>query len=174
MEGAVICMHCLIVFTDYDGPSISNGSPSPQINGSSTTQSIRSTRSDLSSQGNSTQVGVGTDARCCDWRSTWKDVSLILSDFHDPSISGLAGGRRGWPAVGPLRRDGPESKRHSSRGKDKGACQRKEEGAADGLDEEIRTLQQFLRHPPPQRTHQRPKDRAVCNNLRGGGRTSLF
>ncbi|XP_035036627.1 Na(+)/H(+) exchange regulatory cofactor NHE-RF2 isoform X2 [Hippoglossus stenolepis] len=41
---------------DYDGPSISNGSPSPQINGSSTTQSIRSTRSDLSSQGNSTQL----------------------------------------------------------------------------------------------------------------------
>lgn len=41
---------------DYDGPSISNGSPSPQINGSSTTQSIRSTHSDLSSQGNSTQL----------------------------------------------------------------------------------------------------------------------
>ncbi|XP_045888675.1 Na(+)/H(+) exchange regulatory cofactor NHE-RF2-like, partial [Micropterus dolomieu] len=41
---------------DYDGPSISNGSPNPQINGSSTTQSIRSTHSDLSSQGNSTQL----------------------------------------------------------------------------------------------------------------------
>ncbi|XP_008288454.1 Na(+)/H(+) exchange regulatory cofactor NHE-RF2 [Stegastes partitus] len=41
---------------DYDGPSISNGSPSPHINGSSTTQSIRSTHSDLSSQGNSTQL----------------------------------------------------------------------------------------------------------------------
>ncbi|XP_040919044.1 Na(+)/H(+) exchange regulatory cofactor NHE-RF2 [Toxotes jaculatrix] len=41
---------------DYDGPSISNGSPTPQINGSSTTQSIRSTHSDLSSQGNSTQL----------------------------------------------------------------------------------------------------------------------
>ncbi|XP_027897807.1 Na(+)/H(+) exchange regulatory cofactor NHE-RF2 [Xiphophorus couchianus] len=41
---------------DYDGPSISNGSPSPQVNGSSTTQSFRSTRSDLSSQGNSTQL----------------------------------------------------------------------------------------------------------------------
>ncbi|MED6245379.1 hypothetical protein ATANTOWER_002380, partial [Ataeniobius toweri] len=49
---------------DYDGPSISNGSPSPQINGSSTTQSIRSTRSDLSSQGNSTQVGGETHTRC--------------------------------------------------------------------------------------------------------------
>ncbi|KAK2833576.1 hypothetical protein Q5P01_017465 [Channa striata] len=35
---------------DYDGPSISNGSPSPHINGSSTTQSIRSTRSDNSTQ----------------------------------------------------------------------------------------------------------------------------
>lgn len=43
---------------DYDGPSISNGSPSPQINGSSTTQSFRSTRSDLSSQGNSTQLAA--------------------------------------------------------------------------------------------------------------------
>ncbi|XP_017277262.1 Na(+)/H(+) exchange regulatory cofactor NHE-RF2 [Kryptolebias marmoratus] len=41
---------------DYDGPPISNGSPSPQVNGSSTTQSIRSTHSDLSSQGNSTQL----------------------------------------------------------------------------------------------------------------------
>ncbi|XP_060883069.1 Na(+)/H(+) exchange regulatory cofactor NHE-RF2 isoform X1 [Labrus mixtus] len=41
---------------DYDGPSISNGSPNPQMNGSSTTQSMRSTRSDLSSQGNSTQL----------------------------------------------------------------------------------------------------------------------
>uniref|UniRef100_A0A3Q3E6W3 NHERF family PDZ scaffold protein 2 n=1 Tax=Labrus bergylta TaxID=56723 RepID=A0A3Q3E6W3_9LABR len=42
---------------NYDGPSISNGSPNPQMNGSSTTQSMRSTRSDLSSQGNSTQEG---------------------------------------------------------------------------------------------------------------------
>uniref|UniRef100_A0A3P9IXF5 Na(+)/H(+) exchange regulatory cofactor NHE-RF n=1 Tax=Oryzias latipes TaxID=8090 RepID=A0A3P9IXF5_ORYLA len=41
---------------DYDGPSIPNGPSNAQINGSSTTQSIRSTRSDLSSQGNSTQL----------------------------------------------------------------------------------------------------------------------
>lgn len=41
---------------DYDGPSMSNGSRNTQINGSSTTQSIRSTHSDLSSQGNSTQL----------------------------------------------------------------------------------------------------------------------
>ncbi|XP_067088989.1 Na(+)/H(+) exchange regulatory cofactor NHE-RF2 [Osmerus mordax] len=42
---------------DYSGPSITNGSsPSPQINGSSSTQSIKSTHSDLSSQGNSTQL----------------------------------------------------------------------------------------------------------------------
>uniref|UniRef100_A0A3P9L1Q7 Na(+)/H(+) exchange regulatory cofactor NHE-RF n=1 Tax=Oryzias latipes TaxID=8090 RepID=A0A3P9L1Q7_ORYLA len=34
----------------YDGPSIPNGPSNTQINGSSTTQSIRSTRSDLSSQ----------------------------------------------------------------------------------------------------------------------------
>uniref|UniRef100_A0A3Q3FIY3 NHERF family PDZ scaffold protein 2 n=2 Tax=Labrus bergylta TaxID=56723 RepID=A0A3Q3FIY3_9LABR len=35
--------------------------PQPQMNGSSTTQSMRSTRSDLSSQGNSTQVGGDRD-----------------------------------------------------------------------------------------------------------------
>lgn len=75
---------CLFVFTDYDGPSISNGSPNPQINGSSTTQSIRSTHSDLSSQGNSTQVGVGTHAWCCVWCFTWKSVpSCLLSVFYN-------------------------------------------------------------------------------------------
>lgn len=41
---------------DYSGPSITNGSSSPQINGSSSTQSIKSTHSDLSSQDNSTQL----------------------------------------------------------------------------------------------------------------------
>ncbi|XP_041830768.1 Na(+)/H(+) exchange regulatory cofactor NHE-RF2 [Melanotaenia boesemani] len=51
---------------DYDGPSISNGSPSPQINGSSTTQSIRSTRSDISSQGNSTQLADDEGGRLLD------------------------------------------------------------------------------------------------------------
>lgn len=48
---------------DYDGPSISNGSRNLQINGSSTTQSIRSTNSDLSSQGNSTQLADDDDSR---------------------------------------------------------------------------------------------------------------
>ncbi|XP_070704629.1 Na(+)/H(+) exchange regulatory cofactor NHE-RF2 [Pempheris klunzingeri] len=51
---------------DYDGPSISNGSPNPQINGSSTTQSIRSTHSDLSSQGNSTQLADDEGSRLLD------------------------------------------------------------------------------------------------------------
>ncbi|XP_035510777.1 Na(+)/H(+) exchange regulatory cofactor NHE-RF2 [Morone saxatilis] len=51
---------------DYDGPSISNGSPNPQINGSSTTQSFRSTRSDLSSQGNSTQLADDEGGRLLD------------------------------------------------------------------------------------------------------------
>ncbi|XP_044036340.1 Na(+)/H(+) exchange regulatory cofactor NHE-RF2 isoform X2 [Siniperca chuatsi] len=51
---------------DYDGPSISNGSPNPQINGSSTTQSIRSTHSDLSSQGNSTQLADDEGGRLLD------------------------------------------------------------------------------------------------------------
>uniref|UniRef100_A0A3B4BER1 Na(+)/H(+) exchange regulatory cofactor NHE-RF n=1 Tax=Periophthalmus magnuspinnatus TaxID=409849 RepID=A0A3B4BER1_9GOBI len=41
---------------DYDGPPVCNGQPSPQINGGSSTQSIRSTQSDLSSHGNSTQL----------------------------------------------------------------------------------------------------------------------
>ncbi|XP_032394334.1 Na(+)/H(+) exchange regulatory cofactor NHE-RF2 [Etheostoma spectabile] len=51
---------------DYDGPSISNGSHNPQINGSSTTQSIRSTHSDLSSHGNSTQLADDEGGRLMD------------------------------------------------------------------------------------------------------------
>lgn len=51
---------------DYDGPSMSNGSPNPQLNGSSTTQSIRSTHSDLSSQGNSTQLADEEGSRLFD------------------------------------------------------------------------------------------------------------
>ncbi|XP_034750154.1 Na(+)/H(+) exchange regulatory cofactor NHE-RF2 [Etheostoma cragini] len=51
---------------DYDGPSISNGSHNPQINGSSTTQSIRSTHSDLSSRGNSTQLADDEGGRLMD------------------------------------------------------------------------------------------------------------
>ncbi|TDH02798.1 hypothetical protein EPR50_G00156440 [Perca flavescens] len=51
---------------DYDGPSISNGSHNPQINGSSTTQSIRSTHSDLSGQGNSTQLADDEGGRLMD------------------------------------------------------------------------------------------------------------
>ncbi|XP_071330015.1 Na(+)/H(+) exchange regulatory cofactor NHE-RF2 [Trachinotus anak] len=61
---------------DYDGPSISNGSPSPQINGSSTTQSIRSTRSDLSSQGNSTQLADDEGGRLLD---PFAEMGLALS-----------------------------------------------------------------------------------------------
>ncbi|XP_022070423.2 Na(+)/H(+) exchange regulatory cofactor NHE-RF2 [Acanthochromis polyacanthus] len=60
---------------DYDGPSISNGSPSPQINGSSTTQSIRSTRSDLSSQGNSTQLADDEGGRL----DPFAEMGLTLS-----------------------------------------------------------------------------------------------
>ncbi|KAM9391384.1 Na(+)/H(+) exchange regulatory cofactor NHE-RF2 [Pholidichthys leucotaenia] len=61
---------------DYDGPSISNGSPSPQINGSSTTQSIRSTHSDLSSQGNSTQLADDDGGRLSD---PFAEIGLSLS-----------------------------------------------------------------------------------------------
>ncbi|XP_041634275.1 Na(+)/H(+) exchange regulatory cofactor NHE-RF2 isoform X2 [Cheilinus undulatus] len=61
---------------DYDGPSMSNGSPNPQVNGSSTTQSIRSTRSDLSSQGNSTQLGDDDGSRLMD---PFAEIGLSLS-----------------------------------------------------------------------------------------------
>ncbi|XP_029914037.1 Na(+)/H(+) exchange regulatory cofactor NHE-RF2 [Myripristis murdjan] len=61
---------------DYDGPFISNGSPSPQINGSSTTQSIRSTHSDLSSQGNSTQLADDEGSRLLD---PFAEIGLRLS-----------------------------------------------------------------------------------------------
>ncbi|KAK9534955.1 hypothetical protein VZT92_007368 [Zoarces viviparus] len=59
---------------DYDGPSISNGSPNPQINGSSTTQSFRSTHSDLSSQGNSTQLADD-------------DGGLLMDPFAETGLS---------------------------------------------------------------------------------------
>ncbi|CAK6964881.1 Na(+)/H(+) exchange regulatory cofactor NHE-RF2 [Scomber scombrus] len=61
---------------DYDGPSISNGSPSPHINGSSTTRSIRSTHSDLSSQGNSTQLADDEAGRLLD---PFAEMGLSLS-----------------------------------------------------------------------------------------------
>lgn len=61
---------------DYDGPSISNGSSAPQINGSSTTQSIRSTQSDLSSQGNSTQLADDEAGRLLD---PFAEMGLSLS-----------------------------------------------------------------------------------------------
>ncbi|XP_029364080.1 Na(+)/H(+) exchange regulatory cofactor NHE-RF2 [Echeneis naucrates] len=61
---------------DYDGPSISNGSSGPQINGSSTTQSMRSTRSDLSSQGNSTQLADNEGSRLLD---PFAEMGLTLS-----------------------------------------------------------------------------------------------
>ncbi|XP_029945884.1 Na(+)/H(+) exchange regulatory cofactor NHE-RF2 [Salarias fasciatus] len=61
---------------DYDGPSMSNGSSGPQINGSSTTQSIRSTHSDLSSQGNSTQLAEDEGGRLLD---PFAEMGLSLS-----------------------------------------------------------------------------------------------
>ncbi|XP_028267669.1 Na(+)/H(+) exchange regulatory cofactor NHE-RF2 [Parambassis ranga] len=62
---------------DYDGPSISNGAPSPhQINGSSNTQSIRSTHSDLSSQGNSTQLADDDGGQLMD---PFAEMGLTLS-----------------------------------------------------------------------------------------------
>ncbi|KAM8845294.1 Na(+)/H(+) exchange regulatory cofactor NHE-RF2 isoform 2-T3 [Spinachia spinachia] len=61
---------------DYDGPSISNGSLNPRINGSSTTRSIRSTRSDLSSRGDSTQLADDDGGRAMD---PFAEMGLSLS-----------------------------------------------------------------------------------------------
>ncbi|XP_026212320.1 Na(+)/H(+) exchange regulatory cofactor NHE-RF2 [Anabas testudineus] len=61
---------------DYDGPPISNGSPSPHINGSSTTQSIRSTRSNFSSQGNSNEMADSESGRLSD---PFAEMGLSLS-----------------------------------------------------------------------------------------------
>ncbi|KAJ7989359.1 hypothetical protein DPEC_G00303710 [Dallia pectoralis] len=61
---------------DYAGPSISNGSPSPQINGSSTTRSIRSQNSDLSSLDNSMQLGEDQARRLMD---PFAEIGLLLS-----------------------------------------------------------------------------------------------
>lgn len=44
---------------------------------------------------------------------------------------------------GPVRWDGPQ--RYGGRGKDEDPCQREEESSADGLDEEVRAVQQLLR-----------------------------
>ncbi|XP_077475462.1 Na(+)/H(+) exchange regulatory cofactor NHE-RF2 isoform X2 [Stigmatopora argus] len=51
---------------DYDGPSISNGSHSPLLNGSSTSHSIRSMTSDHSNHGNSTQAAGDERGRFSD------------------------------------------------------------------------------------------------------------
>ncbi|XP_037544258.1 Na(+)/H(+) exchange regulatory cofactor NHE-RF2 [Nematolebias whitei] len=58
---------------DYDGPPISNGT---QVNGNSTTQSIRSTQSDLSSQGNSTQLADDEGSQLLD---PFAEIGLSLS-----------------------------------------------------------------------------------------------
>lgn len=72
-------------------------------------------------------------------KKQYSQPCLSVSNFHN--ISRVASGRWGWPAVGPVCWDGPESERYSSRGEDEGPCQRKEEGTTDGLDEKIRALQ---------------------------------
>ncbi|XP_036797578.1 Na(+)/H(+) exchange regulatory cofactor NHE-RF2 [Oncorhynchus mykiss] len=61
---------------DFDGPSISNGSPSPQINGSFTSSSIQSHHSDLSSPDNSLQLGEDEASRLMD---PFAEIGLLLS-----------------------------------------------------------------------------------------------
>ncbi|XP_019744224.1 Na(+)/H(+) exchange regulatory cofactor NHE-RF2-like [Hippocampus comes] len=51
---------------DYDGPSISNGSHSPLMNGSSTSHSIRSTTFNHRSHGNGTQLATNERSRFSD------------------------------------------------------------------------------------------------------------
>ncbi|XP_054616776.1 Na(+)/H(+) exchange regulatory cofactor NHE-RF2 [Dunckerocampus dactyliophorus] len=51
---------------DYDGPNISNGSPGPLMNGSSSSHSFRSMNSDLSSHGNGTQTAGDERGRFSD------------------------------------------------------------------------------------------------------------
>lgn len=65
---------------------------------------------------------------------------------QQPGKQHSAGRRRGQPAVGPLRWDGPATERHSGRRKNETPFQRKEESTPDGLDEEIWAFQKFLRH----------------------------
>lgn len=55
----------------------------------------------------------------------------------------LAGRWRRQPDDGPLRWDGPQ--RYGGGGEDEDPCQREEEGPADGLDKEVRAVQQLLR-----------------------------
>lgn len=55
----------------------------------------------------------------------------------------LAGGWRRQADDGPLRWDGPQ--RDGGGGKDEDPRQREEEGPADGLDKEVRAVQQLLR-----------------------------
>lgn len=86
----------------------------------------------------------------------YSPTRVFISD-HGAS---QAGRRRGRPAIGPLCWDWPESERYGSRGKEEDPCQREEEGSTDGLDEEIRALQQFLRRSPRQRT----EIRALCSS----------
>ncbi|XP_072299574.1 Na(+)/H(+) exchange regulatory cofactor NHE-RF2 [Eucyclogobius newberryi] len=61
---------------DYDGPPIFTDQLSPQINGGSSTQSIRSTQSDLSSQGNSTQLADDDGSQLLD---PFSEIGLRLS-----------------------------------------------------------------------------------------------
>ncbi|CAL8284719.1 unnamed protein product [Boreogadus saida] len=61
---------------DYDGPSISNGSRSPHLNGKFTTHSIRSTQSNQSSQADSTQMADDDGSRLLD---AFAEIGLRLS-----------------------------------------------------------------------------------------------
>ncbi|XP_030194960.1 Na(+)/H(+) exchange regulatory cofactor NHE-RF2 [Gadus morhua] len=61
---------------DYDGPSISNGSRSPHLNGKFTTHSIRSTQSNQSSQADSTQMADDEGSRLLD---AFAEIGLRLS-----------------------------------------------------------------------------------------------
>lgn len=64
-----------------------------------------------------------------------------MTDFYGQYL--LACGWWRQSDDGPVRWDGPQ--RYGGRGKDEDPCQREEESSADGLDEEVRAVQQLLR-----------------------------
>lgn len=140
-----------------DGPPISNGSSSTRVNGSS------STHSTLSSRGNSTQVCAGVLAWCSLWFLTWGGKKKLI--FYSQYL--LAGGRWRQTDDWPLRRDGPE--RHGGRRKNEDPCQREEEGSTDGLDKEVRAVQQLLR-----RSLARTRTRVQRGELFGAPRADGF
>lgn len=90
------------------------------------------------------------------WSSLVQPVGIFffkMTDFYGQYL--LACGWWRQSDDGPVRWDGPQ--RYGGRGKDEDPCQREEESSADGLDEEVRAVQQLLRRSLA-RTWTRPRE----------------